>query len=122
MHRESRDRDLTYLYNSRTDHAGPGNAAVLCQIVMKSAKARQVLRHKTVFAAERISRCNSVTALEYLIDAESGLIGVVPFISNVGVVIAVNAGAHHRRRAVHRHAATHHAHIQVWPGRVFPEE
>src|SRR6185369_17411246 len=109
MHRESRYRNLTYVYNSRTDHTGPGNAAVLCQIVMKGAKARQVLRHETVFAAERISRGHSVAALEHLIDAESGLIGVVLFISDVGVVVAVNAGAHHRRRAHHRHAASHHA-------------
>src|SRR4029079_1323093 len=122
MHRESRYRNLTYVYNSRTDHTGPGNAAVLCQIVMKGANARQGLRHETVFAAERISRGHRVAALEHLIDAESGLIGVVPFVSDVGEVVAIDAGAHYRRRSHHRHAATDHAHIHVWPGRVFPQE
>src|ERR1044072_3777262 len=122
MHREARDCNGADIDNSRTDDVGPGYAAVLCQVVMPSAKARKVLRHESFFAAERITGGNTVTAFKYLVDAKSGLIRIVPFVSDIGVVIAIDAGAHNRRCSHNRHTATVHAHIQIRPRRVLTEK
>src|SRR5215831_2463259 len=118
MHGQTRDRDRADIHNLRTEDVRPGYTPLLGQVVMQRAKARQVLWHEPLFAAERITRRETVTALKHLVDAKSRLIRVVPFFTNISVVVAIDARAYDCRRAHHGHAATVHAHLHIRPRRV----
>ena len=81
---------------------------------MDRAKARQVLRHETAFAAKRIARKQTVSSFERLIKTDCALIGDVMLVTHIEIVIAICAAADYLRNSHHRHSAAVHSHIHVW--------
>src|SRR6185369_11512352 len=43
-------------------------------------------------------------------------------VAHVEIIIAVHTRAHDRRRAHHRHATSHHSHLEVGPRNIFTQE
>src|SRR5205807_6974505 len=89
---------------------------------MNGAKAGQVLRHETAFAAKGIARKQTVSAFEGLIKTNGGLIGDMVFVSYVEKVVAVCAAADHLRDSQHGHAAAVHSHVHVWARDILTQE
>ena len=82
---------------------------------MNRAKAGQVLRHETAFAAKRITHKQTVSSLERLIKTNRALIGDVMLVTHIEIVIAICAAADYLRNSHHRHAAAVHSQIHVGP-------
>ena len=89
---------------------------------MNGAKARQVLRHETAFAAKRIARKQTVPPFERLIKTNCRLIGDMVLVPHVEIVVAVCAAADYLRHSHHRHAAAVRAYVQVGTRDVLTQE
>src|ERR1051325_3697495 len=89
---------------------------------MKSNEARQVLRHESFVVAEQVTSKQTTAVTQLVIDTNRSLIVLVMQISDIQVVVTVQACTHHGRRSHHCHAATHHSHIQVWTRDVLSQE
>ena len=92
----------------------PSHSAVLGQVIVISAKAREVLGHETALAAKRVARKQTVSPFERMIETRRGLIGDVVFAPRVEIVVAVCTAANYLRNSHRRHAAAIHSHIDVW--------
>src|SRR5262245_22904179 len=122
MHRQPRHRNRSYVDDAWVYDSRPGNAALLGEVIVEGAKARQVLRRETAFAADRITGSETVSARQQLVNADGALISKMMFVTHVGVVIAIDAGAHDSRRTHHGHAAAVHPHVHVGPRHVLSQK
>src|SRR5205807_8157444 len=125
-HHQPGKGDAGDIDHARADHACPGDAAMLGEIVVKRTEARQVLRHEPIFATQRVTPSQTVRIGKGVIHPYRALVVAVEFVAIIKVVVAVWARAEHGGRAHHRHAApnsTHaHPHTCIRQGHVLLEE
>ena len=74
MHRQSRDRDVENVHESRTEDPAPADGTVLREVIVIRAEARQILRYEATFAAERVARKKIVASVKCLIESDRPLI------------------------------------------------
>ena len=97
MHRQARDRYGCHVDHARIDNAVPGDAALLREVVVERAEARQILGHEAVLSAKGVACPQVVAWRQRMINPDRSLVCVVMRIARVGVVVTVNAGSNECR-------------------------
>src|SRR5205823_14885851 len=102
VHGQTRDTYGCHVHHAWADDAVPADAALLGEVIMERAEARQILRRKAVLSVQRVAHPQIVASWQHVINPNGTLVRDVMFISSVAIVVAVNAGPddsglpHHR--------------------------
>ena len=108
-HGQARHRKCGDVHKIRRKDTVPVQAALLREVVVARAEARKIDGHKAVLRAERVARGKRAVARENLIHAGRSLVVDVMLISNVEIIVAIDASGDDAGRAHHGAAASHHA-------------